>query len=515
MPDEKDKKNKSIVSSGQQSITKYSSDLIRRGLDSIAKIEQKDKIIIPYRRKITLENARQVKQVAQLELDIEKDRYRYRDWGSIKFVKFSSDGNLFAVISTKGVWLCEANKLNMTQEIETGINRETKDHKLTSGPVEKFAHLWRVKSKFPFYEEIIPAEEDYLEEIENDLELSLSEEEEFAKIKFIRFEKKEDDFLFLRAIKGYGFPGMFNIRGKPRSCFALSPDCTILAVGDEDGNMRLINMPDGFLLYERELGDPIKSLTFSPDGNILVCQFKCNRSYRLFFLRTADFSPRCDKLPLWCDRILECPYSFHNIIFSPDGTILAWYHWGKIYLYPISNLISNQSLLGTLSINVNESIRTLAFSPDGTLLACNCHSGNTYLLALYDSCRSYGIEKVEEIIKENIDNRGRLLSPGGKILTFDADYITEYINLYGDVAFSSDGSILASSNRTRFYFHGCPDSDGYTIFYEYSFIHLWDVSRVSLLHELETPNVIRGLTFSPDDTVLASPSISKIQFWGL
>ncbi len=541
MPGKKDEKNRSIVSSGQQSITKYSSDLVRRGLDAIAKIEQKDRGLIPCRKKITLENARLVRQIAWL--DIEK--YRYKDWGSVEFIKYSLDGKLFAVVSTRGIWFCEANKLNMAQEIETGINSDTKDHIQTSGPIEKFAYLWRVTNKFPYCEEIVPAEEDYQEyylpgEIE-DLELSA---EEVSKIKNIHFERKKDDLLFLHTIKGYGFPGMFNIRGKSRSCLALSSDCTILAVGDnEAGNIRLINMLDGSILGEIKFSS-VKSLAFSPvgilpqgsrpypaniirpnlnlspDGTLLaLCETVKNNKERVFLFGIhKDFS-----LSVY-DILVETKGVFlrNNIIFSPvvypEGFILAIYNRYEIYLW----LIPSRSQLNegkVYAIKINDKIRSLAFSPDGALLACSCDNGSIYILRLHipsrfsDNVFLYDIQKLEEI-KENIINRGSLISPGGMTLAFNENYKTEYRGRYyrNNLVFSPDSSILVSSKNYEIK-HVL--SSGYTFFYYYNYIRLWDVSNASLLHEMNSPGTINNLTFSPDGKILMSCNSKTVQFWGL
>ncbi|GAB6274353.1 MAG: hypothetical protein STSR0004_12160 [Peptococcaceae bacterium] len=109
MSGEKNEKNRFIVSSGQQGITKYSSDLIRRGLDSIAKIEQKDKGIIPYRRKITPENASQVRQIGQLNIG-----------NYVIDVKFSPDDKVLAVASGHGIEFYNTNNFEGRLWIESG-----------------------------------------------------------------------------------------------------------------------------------------------------------------------------------------------------------------------------------------------------------------------------------------------------------------------------------------------------------------------------------------------------------
>ncbi len=108
---EKDKNNKSIVFSGQQSLTKYSSVLIRRGLDSISKIEQKDRGIIPYRRRITPENARQVRQVDRLYIG-----------NYVHDVKFSPDGKTLGVASSDGIGLYDTNDFACRLWIEAGYS---------------------------------------------------------------------------------------------------------------------------------------------------------------------------------------------------------------------------------------------------------------------------------------------------------------------------------------------------------------------------------------------------------
>lgn len=118
MPGEKDDKNKSIVFSGGQGLIKYSSDLIRRGLDLVEKIEQKDKSIIPCRKKITPENAAQVRQLAWL--NIPEQNFNLQP--AVFCVKFSPDGNILAVSltgSTYGLFLCDRNTLDIIRKIST------------------------------------------------------------------------------------------------------------------------------------------------------------------------------------------------------------------------------------------------------------------------------------------------------------------------------------------------------------------------------------------------------------
>jgi len=416
MPEEKDKKNKSIIPSGQQGITKYSSDLIRRGLDSIAKIEQKDRGIIPYRRKITPENARQVRQIGQLDVG-----YRVHD------IKFSPDGKLLAVSSESRVYLYNANKLNMVYIFEDddygdnfyrAIAFSPDGTILASTGIDTIC-LWRISDgsflrkidiengflTLDCFENNIAFSPDgtvlasSVFTVNDDADYSCPFEIHFYRVSDgLRILDRVTDNIRTKCVKN--FPGF----EKSTSCaerIAFSPDGAILAFSPtfdpisflsqtrpDRGVVWLWSFPDG--CYLRELkghsrDNEIEYVTFSPDGTILAgVQFATDLDYhhvfsvhRIYLWRVSDgfllhdINP-AEELPVDYPNIPISDFYIRGISINSDGTLLASCGEKYIGTKRISGKnihlwnISNGFLLCMLGENSSYAI---TFNPDGTFLA--------------------------------------------------------------------------------------------------------------------------------------------------
>jgi len=161
---------------------------------------------------------------------------------------------------------------------------------------------------------------------------------------------------------------------------AISPDCQLLASGDEYGEIRLWNLNSGKLIRILE-GYSVRArcVAINPDGQTFVNSFLHNKS-ALFF--SLAFSPDGQILAsggtdmtinLWnphtgerLDILEDWDYAIFSIAFSPDGQTLAGGNTdgGKMRFWNLDSGELLPSLDGSL-----EDVSSIAFSPDGQIIA--------------------------------------------------------------------------------------------------------------------------------------------------
>jgi WD40 repeat protein len=349
MPGEKDEKNKSIVSSGQQSITKYSSSLIRRGLDSIARIEQKDRGVIPYRRKITPENARLVRQIGQLNVGYEVDN-----------IKFSPDGKLLAVALRTRVYLYDANKLEMVRLFEDDDSYLFEDNELL--------HLLHRGIAFS-PDGIVLATTGF---------------------NSIRLWRVSDGSLLREIGIEFGFSGtIFFGKGS----IAFSPDGTVLASSVRTVNDATVNVYDATVFDVEDFGGPFEIRFYRvSDGLIILDRV------------TDNIRTKCVKTFPGFEKSSS---SVSNIAFSPDGTILAFSPYGLgpdcgVWLWSFPDGCFLRKLKGRSQGGIGH----IAFSPNGNILAGAQHNYPSDSLCLWrvsDGFLLHDINPAEGLLVDDVD----------------------------------------------------------------------------------------------------------------
>ncbi|MEZ4717308.1 MAG: WD40 repeat domain-containing protein [Caldilineaceae bacterium] len=233
---------------------------------------------------------------------------------------------------------------------------------------------------------------------------------------------------------------------------AVSPDGTRLALGTDDGEVRIWRVDDGEL--ERMLlgfTGVVVSVAFSPDNRLLAGSSSLEGTILLWDVATGDV----------LGRLQGHADGAEAVTFSPDGTLLAsGGHDGTVRLWDVAA----QRQIGSRQLH-QDWVTALAFHPDGTRLATAGYARNTCLIV-----------RVDEIL------HGDQTPPAPPVTLAQPGDATR-INA---LVFSPDGRRLGM---------GCTDH----------MVRLWDVAQQRVLMTLAGhQNEVRALEFDRSGRLLAS-----------
>lgn len=241
------------------------------------------------------------------------------------------------------------------------------------------------------------------------------------------------------------------ITGSPIRSVAFSPSGQILAAGYDDHTAGLFSLADYSQLHTlRGHTSSVRSIAFSPRGGIFATGSD-DETLRIW--QVGDGSLRQSL------RMASCP--IESICFSPQGDLLAVGGWGSaVTLFKVDG--ANLEPIGSL---ICPFVHSLSFSADGSLLAAGCYDGAVYLWRTSDHHLS--------------------------------QTIAGFTNFIYSVGFSPDGQLLAASSHTS--------------------VKVWRLSDSTLIETLQGhTGPVRSLSFSPDSQLLITASEDKrVRFWRL
>ncbi|MBI4781499.1 MAG: NACHT domain-containing protein [Oscillatoriophycideae cyanobacterium NC_groundwater_1537_Pr4_S-0.65um_50_18] len=270
---------------------------------------------------------------------------------------------------------------------------------------------------------------------------------------------------------------------------ALSPDGTLLAIGDAEGGLRLWQVSDGKLVLRLEGHSGwVWAVAFSGEGQTLA-SCSSDKTIRIWSVSTGD-----------CLQVLHGHTgSVWSVAFSPDGSMLAsggdessLLLWDRATGTCIHRLQGHQGR-----------ILSVAFSPDGSMLASGSADGTIRLwqVASKDCCATLS-EHSDYVWSVAFSPDGHHLASGSadrtlKLWLWETGACVQTLqhdNRVRSVQFSPDGETLISG------------SDDQTL-------RLWQVETGTCI------NVLRGHTDSvfsiaaADQTLVSGSADQTVKLW--
>ncbi|MBE9156639.1 hypothetical protein IQ265_27235 [Nodosilinea sp. LEGE 06152] len=241
---------------------------------------------------------------------------------------------------------------------------------------------------------------------------------------------------FIHAVFSQTFSSILSI--------AYSPDRTLLAAGDSNGNLRVWRLADyQLLLTVPGHTDWAKAVAFSPDGRTLASGGD-DAMIHLWDIATGQA----------LQTLAGHTNYVQAIAFHPQGQLASGSHDGTLKLWDTHTGSAVATLVGH-----DGPVRAVAFSPDGTYLA----SGSSdCTVKLWDAATGRCVATLEghrdRIWTLAWHGDSKTLASGSSdktIRLWDVATQTGYLTLYGHshpvlaVAFSADGQLLASSSADQ------------------------------------------------------------------
>ena len=289
------------------------------------------------------------------------------------------------------------------------------------------------------------------------------------------------------------------------SSIAFSPDGRLLASGSaDDGTIKLWDVETGqniaTFIEKPEPNSSMLCVAFSPDGTKLAVGSV--EGIKLLEVPTGKHIYTRQHIDV---GELEFPLNVFSVAFSPDGTKLASASWDGVKLWEVETGQNITTLQGHTRV-----VSSVAFSPDGLTFASDSVGG----VQVWEAATGRPITTLAgppnfvTAIAYSLD--GTILATGSAdarnaehtVKLWDVETGHNTITLHGHtdavttIAYSRDGTLLASGSKDKT-------------------VKLWDVStgeNIATLHGHEKR--VFSIAFSPDGTTLASGSEdTSIRLW--
>ncbi|BDA76345.1 WD-40 repeat protein (plasmid) [Calothrix sp. PCC 7716] len=357
---------------------------------------------------------------------------------------------------------------------------------------------------------------------------------------------------------------------------AFSPDEKLLAMGDSNGTVHLLEVASGKEIWAKTLIiDRVSSLCFNPDGTTLAIggadstiylyttnSGECSHTLQGHknWVNSVAFSPDGTKfasgsddytVKLWDIKTAECLYTLqehtaqvNTVAFSPDGLTLAS---GGDYTVRLWD-IRTAKCLYTLQKHTAQ-VKTVAFSPDGLTLASGSDDNTVRLWDIRTAKCLYTLQEHAAQVKTVA------FSPDGLTLASGSDdntvqlwniksgelkiILQGHTSWVGSIAFSANGATLASgsgdntvrlwhvnSGECRNIFQGdtsgvnsvafSPDGSILASGSNDCIIRLWNVESGKCFQTLQGhAEEINSVAFNSDGTILASAGDNTVRLWNI
>lgn len=279
-------------------------------------------------------------------------------------------------------------------------------------------------------------------------------------------------------------------------CVSFSPDGKRIASSSGDGTVKVWDVADGKLVWEKKSGhggSTVRSVAYSPDGKLLATG-SFDKTVKLWDANTGSE----------LKTLRGHSQSVRLIAFSPDGKLLASCgEEGTVILWEVATGKAVHILKGHTA-----TVRTVAFSPDGSLLA----SGSSdETIRLWDR-KTGTLKKTLEGHRASV--RSVAFSPGGGTLAscsldntvrlWDVASGRERVTLgrhslsVKSLVYSPDGRFIASGGNDRV-------------------VNLWDTDSGRLIKRLTGPTShVWHVAISKDGKLLAACGADRTIFiWKL
>lgn len=264
---------------------------------------------------------------------------------------------------------------------------------------------------------------------------------------------------------------------------AFSSDGHALAVSWSNGTVSISDAESLALLQIIEVGSEVFGLAYSPSGDLLAAGLE-NGNIKIWDAATFEEIVEFKAVEQYAAVRAFSPDGSRLLSTSSEGQAVEWdtLSWTQSNTYPTG-------------ANWKSRVWSGDYSPDGTMLAVGTED-EVQLWNLVTGERSHTLSGHSDVVQSlDFSPTGETIATtsdlGDEIIVYDVATGEQLLTLIHprsyDVAYSPDGTILASTGR---------DS-----------LNLWNAENGELLLNLEQPERLLEIAFSPDGRTLYATSI--------
>ncbi len=328
-----------------------------------------------------------------------------------------------------------------------------------------------------------------------------------------------DGTVQIRQVEGDRLIDTLQGYGAPIKSIMFSPDGQLLASGTLGGAVNIWQVEEGFPKHALQ---PLSLLStgavaFSPDGRLLAVGTE-NAAVALWDVESGLLTHTLAVPGTRAPTVLYIPPTsgsnsvvvsryapIYAVAFSPDSrTLAAGWEGGKILFWRLADHTLD-SVLETHMLHSD--IESLAFSPDGKFLAAIDSDGAVWLWQVETK------RLLRTLVEKSRATSSIAFSPSGQTLACATDDAVHFWRSSGQAALHSLPESSAAAGGIAF----SPDGQVLAAGYEDGLIRLWRIQDGECLLTLpaHTSSVVT-VAFSPDGRLLATGSYDgTVRVWGV